>query len=68
MADSVWTARAKAILKSEMTRKGVSVRDLAEKVGENERSLANKLSRGAFTAAFMLQCLDAIGSRSLQLD
>jgi len=41
---------------------------LAIKLGENERSFANKLSRGAFTAAFMLQCLDAIGSRSLQLD
>ena len=68
MADIDWNARAKAVLKSEMTRKGVSVRDLAAKVGENERSLANKLSRGAFTAAFMLQCLNAIGSQSLQLD
>lgn len=68
MADTDWNARAKAVLKGEMTRKGVTVRDLAAKVGENERSFANKLSRGAFTAAFMLQCLDAIGSRSLQLD
>ena len=68
MADSVWTARAKAILKAEMTRKGVNVRDLADKVGENERSLANKLSRGAFTAAFMMQCLDVIGTKRLELD
>ena len=47
--------------------KGLTSRDLATKLGENERYFANKLSRGAFTAAFMLQCLDAIGSRSLQL-
>mgnify|MGYP003644617729 FL=1 len=51
-----------------MTRKGVSVRDLAEKVGENERSFANKLSRGAFTAAFMMQCLDVIGTMRVELD
>lgn len=68
MSEIDWNARAKNLLRAEMTRKGVSVRDLAEKVGENERSFANKLSRGAFTAAFMLQCLDVIGSRSLQLD
>lgn len=55
------------MLKGETTCKGVIIRDLAAKVGENERSLANKLSRGTFTAAFMLQCLDAIGSQELRL-
>ena len=68
MTDTDWNARAKNLLRSEMTRKGVSVRDLAEKVGENERSFANKLSRGAFTAAFMMQCLDVIGTMRVELD
>lgn len=68
MADADWAKRAKNLLRAEMTRKGVSVRDLAEKLGENERGLANKISRGAFTAAFLLQALDAIGAREVRLD
>ena len=68
MSEIDWNARAKNLLRAEMTRKGVTVRDLAEMVGEKERSFANKLSRGAFSAAMMLRCLDAIGSHSLQLD
>ncbi len=52
----------------EMIRNGESTRDLADQLGENERSFANRLSRGAFTVAFMMQCLDAIGSPLQQLD
>ncbi len=37
-------------------------------VSENERNLNNKISRGGFTAAFLLQCLTAIGAGSVQLD
>jgi Domain of unknown function (DUF6471) len=45
---------------------------LAEKlatvgVTENERNLNNKISRGGFTAAFLLQCLEAIGASDLPL-
>lgn len=36
-------------------------------VSEDERNLRNKLSRGKFTAAFMLQCLGAIGAPMLRL-
>lgn len=48
-------------------------RDLAEKLGalgvvDNERNLANKISRGGFTAAFFLQCMSAIGVQTLRLD
>lgn len=65
--------RAKNILKSELKRKGVSYAQLTEKlatlgVHETERNLANKLSRGGFSAAFMLQCLTAIGASTLLLD
>jgi transcriptional regulator with XRE-family HTH domain len=64
--------RAKNLLKAELKRRGMSYRDLAEKLGtlgvaETERNLANKISRGGFTAAFFLQCLDAIGSNDLRL-
>ncbi|WP_421855897.1 DUF6471 domain-containing protein [Oricola sp.] len=31
-------------------------------------NVKKKLSRGKFTAAFMLQCLEAVGSRTLHLN
>jgi hypothetical protein len=36
-------------------------------VDEKEVNVRNKLSRGKFTAAFLLQCLEAIGSETLHL-
>jgi hypothetical protein len=64
--------RAKNLLKAELKRKGVTYAQLAEKlsaigVQENERNLNNKISRGGFTAAFMLQCLQVIGAKNLPL-
>lgn len=65
--------RAKNLLKGELKRRGVSYQELAAKLAplgviETERNLANKLSRGGFSAAFLLQCLTAIGASSLHLD
>lgn len=67
-----YETRAKNLLKAELKRKGLSYKDLAERlaaigVSENERNLNNKISRGGFTAAFLLQALDAIGVRELHL-
>lgn len=64
--------RAKNLLKAELKRKGMSYADLAARlaelgVQETERNLANKISRGGFTAAFLLQCLQAIDAKSVQL-
>jgi hypothetical protein len=64
--------RAKNLLKGELKRRGITYAQLAEKlaavgVTENERNLNNKISRGGFTAAFLLQCLEAIGASSLRL-
>lgn len=64
--------KAKNLLKGELKRRGVTYAGLVEKlaelgVSETERNLANKISRGGFTAAFMLQCLEAIGAKSLHV-
>ena len=64
--------RAKNLLKGELKRRGITYAQLAARladigVTENERNLNNKISRGGFTAAFLLQCLEAIGASSLQL-
>ena len=37
-------------------------------VQESERKLNNKISRGGFTAAFLIQCLEAIGCRTVHLE
>lgn len=68
-----YETRAKNLLKAELKRKGVTYAQLAEKlaeigVHENERNLNNKISRGGFTAAFMLQALSAIGAERLDID
>lgn len=65
--------RAKNLLKGELKRRGVTYAQLAEKlsalgVQENERNLNNKISRGGFTAAFLLQCLTAIGAQTLRIE
>ena len=65
--------RAKNILKSELKRRGMTYAQLAEKlsalgVADNERNLANKISRGSFTAAFFMMCMDAIGVRQVSLE
>lgn len=68
-----YETRAKNLLKGELKRRGITYAMLAEKlaaigVSENERNLNNKISRGGFTAAFLLQCLVAMEAKSVQLD
>jgi lambda repressor-like predicted transcriptional regulator len=67
-----WAVKAKNLLKAELKRKGVSYRDLSVKLTEmgtpmGEQALANKISRGGFSAAFLLQCLEAVESETLHL-
>ena len=64
--------KAANLLKAELKRKGVTYAGLVEKlaaigVDEKEANVRNKLSRGKFTAAFLLQCLAAIEVTDLRL-
>jgi len=73
MREDVWAERAKNLLKAELKRRGVGYRELAEKLTamgtpETERNIANKISRGGFTAAFFIECLSAIGAHTLRLE
>lgn len=73
MADVDWTAKTKALLRSEMVKRGVSYAGLVEKlaaigVKESEANLRNKISRGGFTGSFLVQCLVAMGATTLRLD
>ncbi|WP_342069906.1 DUF6471 domain-containing protein [Yoonia algicola] len=68
-----WEMKAANLLKSELKRKGVTYAQLVEKlseigISEKEVNVANKLSRGKFSAAFLLQCLSALQTATLHLD
>lgn len=67
-----WEEKAKGLLRGEMARRGVTYAQLADRlaaigVDDNERNLRNKVSRGKFTAGFLLQCLTALGADSIRL-
>jgi len=68
-----WEDRAKALLKSEIKRRNLTYAQVVEKLAEigiqeDERNFRNKVARGKFTAAFLLQCLDAVGAQTVRLD
>lgn len=67
-----WKAKVKGILKGELARRDLTYAGLAEKlstigIDENERNLANKIGRGTFTAIFFVQCMEAIGCKTIHL-
>lgn len=73
MAAKDWQTTVKGILKAELKRRDLSYKDLADKLGEiglqdSERNIANKIARGSFTAVFFVQCLYAIGCRTIHLN
>ena len=67
-----WEDRVKTLLKVELKRKGVTYSELVGKLADigvmdSEPNIRNKISRGKFTAVFLVQCLTAIGVTSLNL-
>lgn len=70
---SNWDDKAKRLLKSEMVKRGFSNADLVgllSEIGieETKASIDSKISRGSFSATFLLQCLTAIGCRRLEIE
>lgn len=67
-----WEAKVQGLLKSELKKRGVTYAQLVEKlaavgVSETEPNIRNKLARGKFTAAFLIQCLEAVGCQTIRL-
>ena len=70
--EKTWEDRAKRYLKVELRRADMGYRELAERLKdqnmiETEASIANKLSRGTFSAAFFLAVCAAIGLSAVDL-
>ena len=71
--DQEWENKVKGMLKAELTRRNVTYKELVEKlaalgVSETSENIANKISRGKFTAVFLVQCLEAIDCTVVRLD
>jgi len=67
-----WTFRARNLIKGELARRGLNYDDLAAKlkqigVIDSPDNLRTKINRGTFSAAFMLQTLEAIGCKSVDV-
>lgn len=72
MPDTDYEAKAKGLLRAEMARRNLTYQQLTERLAEigikeDEHNLRNKVARGKFTAAFLLQCLTAIGVREVRI-
>jgi len=70
MEDASWNNEVKRLLKSELVRRGINNDELVGLlrgigVEETKASIDSKISRGTFSAAFLLQCLNAIGCKNL---
>lgn len=68
-----WQAQVKGLLKAELARRQLTYGDLAEKleaigIKDNERNISNKIGRGTFTAIFFMQCMEAIGCKTIRLE
>jgi hypothetical protein len=70
--DRDWEQMVKSLLKAELKRRDVTYAQLVGKLADigvmdSEPNIRNKLSRGKFTAVFMIQCLVAIGATEIRL-
>lgn len=68
-----WNYKTKCLLKSELVKRGISNTELAirlQRIGVNETkaSIDSKISRGSFSASFLLQCLTVIGCTKFELE
>ena len=67
-----WEDRVKGLLKAELKRRNVTYAELVGRLAEigvhdSEPNIRNKISRGKFTAVFLVQCLDAIGVQEVRI-
>ena len=68
-----WEDQVKGLLKAELKRRNVTYAELVGKLADlgvmdSEPNIRNKISRGKFTAVFLIQCLEAVGATNLRLD
>lgn len=73
MENQMDSIKAKRLLKMEMLRRGISTEKLQLLLAEigysyTLSSINSKISRGTFSATFMIQCLEAMKCGKIELD
>lgn len=68
-----WNKLASNILKAELKKQGITYSQLQERlatlgINETFNSINVKINRGAFPFSFFLQCIAALGVKSLHFD
>lgn len=68
-----WSKLATNMIKSELSRKGVSYDQLQEKMAalgieETANAINVKINRGTFSFVFFMQVMKAIGAKTLRLE
>jgi Domain of unknown function (DUF6471) len=68
-----WNKKASRVLKAILARQGLKYADLAtllSRIGvkETNNTIANKLSRGSFSFAFFLQCMEVLNIENINLN
>ncbi len=71
--DTDWPNLVKGMLKAEIKRRNMTYEQVSAKlaeigVRETPTNLRTKISRGGFSAVFFVQCLEAVGCKTLTLD
>lgn len=72
ISDPEWEEEVKGLLKAELARKNIGHKELVARldgigVKVTKASIDCKLSRGTFSAVFLMQCLRAIGCNRLEI-
>jgi len=72
-SEEQWAERAKRFIKAELKRADVTYEQLAERLNragfsETKASIANKISRGTFSGAFLLASLRTLGRETIRID
>jgi uncharacterized protein DUF6471 len=72
MKANKWETMAASIIKTELAKRSMKYPDLEKKLNEmgekyNYSMIKQKIARGSFSCAFLLQCLKAIGAHDLNL-
>ncbi len=67
-----WQDRASKMIKAELLDKDCTYSDLAKRLAKigvkyDDRTLANRINRGTFSAAFFLQCLVALNIKRIDI-
>jgi 3-mercaptopyruvate sulfurtransferase SseA len=70
--DAEWQAEVKGMLRAEMTRRGITYDQLMARLAEigvkiDPHVLRNKVARGGFSAVFFVQCLRALGCKTVSI-